>query len=145
MLEVGKEMDKMSNRNPTNDRLYRLCYANKNILYFTDNFGNQWGDDWDDAPYEHNAGEPYEWIDEWSEKENLKSRGHIRMIAFLADQWLEYPKDGYYNSPYSVDDINNGAIAWIRVHGGKPLPAGTTIDKAMVWLAKIGARWGELK
>ena len=40
---------------------FKLCYVRHNILYFTDSFEKQWGDDWDDAPYEHNAGEPYEW------------------------------------------------------------------------------------
>ena len=33
------------------DKLYRLCYVSGNIMYFTDNFENQTGDDWDDAPY----------------------------------------------------------------------------------------------
>ena len=99
------------------DKLYRLCYVSGNIMYFTDNFENQTGDDWDDAPYEHNAGEPYEWVDEWSAESN-KYRGHIRMIAFMTDRWLDYPCDGYGNSPFSVDDINAGAIAWIRVHKG---------------------------
>lgn len=123
---------------------YKLCYVSGNILYFTDNFEGQTGDDWDDAPYEHNAGEPYEWVDEWSVEAN-KYRGHIRMIAFKADEWLEYPCDGHYNSPYSVDDINAGAIAWIRVYKGKPLPAGATIGEAIEWLEGIGAKWGELK
>ena len=126
------------------DKLYRLCYVSGNIMYFTDNFENQTGDDWDDAPYEHNAGEPYEWVDEWSAESN-KYRGHIRMIAFMTDRWLEYPYDGYGNSPFSVDDINAGAIAWIRVRKGKPLKAGATIDEAIEWLKGIGAKWGELK
>ena len=126
------------------DKLYRLCYVSGNTMYFTDNFENQTGDDWDDAPYEHNAGEPYEWVDEWSAESN-KYRGHIRMIAFMTDRWLEYPYDGYGNSPFSVDDINAGAIAWIRVHKGKPLKAGATIDEAIEWLKGIGAKCGELK
>ena len=29
-------------------------------MYFTSDLENQWGDDWDDSPYEHNAGPPYE-------------------------------------------------------------------------------------
>ena len=38
----------------------RLCYLENNIMYFTSDIKNQWGDDWDDRPYEHNAGKPYE-------------------------------------------------------------------------------------
>lgn len=37
-----------------------LCYISKPWAYFTtQKLEDQWGDDWDDAPYEHNAGEPY--------------------------------------------------------------------------------------
>lgn len=39
---------------------YKLCYVEDNFAYFTNDFENQWGDDWNDRPYEHNAGEPYE-------------------------------------------------------------------------------------
>ena len=40
---------------------YKLCYIEKNFAYFTtQDLEKQWGDDWDDAPYEHNAGTPYE-------------------------------------------------------------------------------------
>lgn len=38
-----------------------LCYVSHPFAYFTTQpVENQWGDDWDDAPYEHNAGSPYE-------------------------------------------------------------------------------------
>ena len=37
-----------------------LCYVKGPWAYFTTQpLKKQWGDDWDDAPYEHNAGEPY--------------------------------------------------------------------------------------
>lgn len=29
-------------------------------MYFTPDIENQWGDDWDDRLYEHNADPPYE-------------------------------------------------------------------------------------
>ena len=38
----------------------KLCYLENNIMYFTSDIENQWGDDWDDRPYEHNAGKPYQ-------------------------------------------------------------------------------------
>ena len=39
---------------------YKLCYIDGNKAYFTDNFKRQRGDDWNDAPYEHNAEPPYD-------------------------------------------------------------------------------------
>ena len=38
----------------------KLCYLESSVMYFTSDIDNQWGDDWDDIPYEHNAGKPYE-------------------------------------------------------------------------------------
>jgi hypothetical protein len=38
-----------------------LCYVDGPWAYFTTQpLREQWGDDWSDAPYEHNAGPPYE-------------------------------------------------------------------------------------
>lgn len=38
----------------------KLCYVASNFAYFTTlPVEDQCGDDWDDAPYEHNAGTPY--------------------------------------------------------------------------------------
>ena len=97
-------------------------------LYFTDNMNEQWGDDWDDAPYEHNAGEPYDsdtnviivpvrivplivtdWDDEGEDK-------YDEMTAEYPDFGtvdVKLPCDYSYNSPFCVDDINGGAVAWI--------------------------------
>jgi hypothetical protein len=37
-----------------------LCYVEGFWAFFTTRpLAEQWGDDWDDAPYEHNAGRPY--------------------------------------------------------------------------------------
>src|SRR5687767_4237066 len=39
----------------------KICYADGRWAHFTtQELSQQWGDDWDDAPYEHNAGWPYE-------------------------------------------------------------------------------------
>lgn len=40
---------------------YKLCHVERNFAYFTRlPLDEQWGDDWNDAPYEHNAGTPYD-------------------------------------------------------------------------------------
>ena len=78
----------------------------------------QWGDDWDDRPYECNAETPY---DDYYENDGGKGvRIGIEIIRvpfyFHYDGgWeVKFPKDwGGDNSPFSVQDINAGAVAWI--------------------------------
>lgn len=128
---------------------YKLCYVRDNILYFTDIFQTQWGDDWDDAPYDCNAGEPYErkyyteFDDAWC-MENGK--GNIRKIAFdFYDGYnIKQPKDGYYNCPYSVEAINKKAVPWLYNEEAGALFAGATMTEAKRWLKKAGVLWGEL-
>lgn len=81
---------------------FKLCYVDDEFAYFTTKpLTEQWGDDWNDVPYEHNAGTPYK--DEGME---------IMKLAYSAD--METPREGYNNSPFSVEVINSGAIAWLR-------------------------------
>ena len=95
---------------------YELCYVDGRDgyykAYFTNNFKEQWGDDWDDKPYEHNAEEPYTHYF----KDNIEYPIDIIGVYF-EPRGYNYPLlpcDGYTNSPYSVEDINKGAIAWIH-------------------------------
>ena len=128
---------------------YKLCYVDENILYFTDNFANQWGDDWDDAPYEHNASEPYErkyyteYDDEWCVK---NGKGNIRKIAFdrYDGYYIKQPNDGFCNSPFSVQAINKKAVPWLYNEEAGALFAGATMAEAKRWLKKAGVLWGEL-
>ena len=128
---------------------YKLCYVDENILYFTDNFANQWGDDWDDAPYEYNASEPYErkyyteYDDEWCVK---NGKGNIRKIAFdrYDGYYIKQPKDGFCNSPYSVEAVNKKAVPWLYNEEAAALFAGATMAEAKRWLKKAGVLWGEL-
>jgi len=79
-------------------------------LYFTDNMEKQWGDDWDDAPYEYNADIPYD------------DKTNVLRIAVKLDPTdkgeLYLPKDYGFNgnSHFSVDMINAGAIPWIFIY-----------------------------
>ena len=107
----------------------KLCYVDAPWAYFTTrNLAEQWGDDWDDAPYEHNAGEPYSFHD--YDKAEGRDPWHIVRVAYSGD--LSAPCDGHTNSPYCVRDINAGAHAWLRTPSyikGTPtiIPAGTTL------------------
>ena len=127
------------------DKEFRLCYVDENIMYFTDCFETQWSDDWDDTPYEHNAEPPYEWNDKETDEWNIEHHhGHIRKIAFEHHWWIRRPCDGHLNSPYSVDDINKGAIAWLYCNEAGGLMAGSTMDEAIAWCRKSKVKFGEL-
>ena len=106
-------------------------------FYFTDNMSKQWGDDWNDAPYEHNAGEPYDddtniiripvrltykylqslINDEDDEDYDKNMKIFNKMIkkykGYNDNCVLQFPNDNFLNSPYCVDDINHGAVAWL--------------------------------
>lgn len=108
-----------------NSNDWKLCYVRGCWAYFTPiDLDKQWGDDWDDAPYEHNAGEPYT---------NCKGVPHeIKRIAF--DGPLQTPADlAGSNSAYSVEMINKGAAAWLTtdrwVKQQVSIPAGGSIER----------------
>lgn len=90
---------------------WSLCYVARNFAYFTSiPVELQWGDDWNDAPYEHNAGEPYN--DHRPTPGAARVEHSILKVAFDGD--LSTPRDGFdYNSPYSVEDINNKKVPWL--------------------------------
>jgi hypothetical protein len=148
---------------------YKLCYVSGSFAWFTtQELSKQWGDDWNDAPYEHNAGSPYGpcWHNEPESRNNPDSRRgwkpgtkeplevgelcrcescqrdwnddgspkwSLEKIAFEAD--MTAPCDGAANSPWSVEAINSGAVAWLVTSpwgSGKKLiviPAGVPMEK----------------
>lgn len=107
----------------------RLCYIDGCWAYFTTQpLDQQWGDDWNDTPYEHNAGVPYE------PRKDEPNPWEIIKVAWDGD--FLAPCDSGANS-YSVEQINNGALAWLRASRWRPalfrfeeivIPAGTALD-----------------
>lgn len=100
-----------------------LCYVDGDSAYFTtQNLEDQWGDDWNDAPYEHNAGTPY----------GLHSQEKWKIHVLKFDWDAEQPSDGHSNSPYSVEQINSGVVPWLRpsrwVKGGQNVYAGISMN-----------------
>ena len=113
------------------EKKYQLCYisgddefeANQFTAWFTPRFEKQWGDDWDDAPYEHNSGDPYQYD---YDSEKVKREGKepwypkIEIVKILVENanyqnQVVTPRTGRTNSPYSVEDINNGAVPWLLI------------------------------
>jgi len=114
--------------------IFYLCYIEDNWAYFTTAKADvQWGDDWDDAPYECNAGTPYE----WNENDKVRDipKWEIRKIAF--DGPLELP-----HKSLSVQQITMGAAPWLstpewcnqQVH----IPARSTYENFCELVKKAG-------
>ena len=124
---------------------YKLCFVDSEewagdpiILYFTelDDVTEQWGDDWNDRPYEHNAGEPYE--NDYSQPEQGVKNGvgiypeiSIYKLVITGGYNIATPRTGTNNSPYSVEDINKGIVPWLTIKGRNDnvtfVKAGTTL------------------
>jgi len=103
-----------------------LCYVSGVWAFFTTQaLEDQWGDDWNDAPYEHNAGHPYEAAESFHyfhrESGELRQGSHwtdgkpnwvISRVAF--DGPLESPCDDYPRRSLSVEDINRRKqVPWL--------------------------------
>jgi hypothetical protein len=89
-----------------------LCYITGSSAFFTtQDLEKQWGDDWNDAPYEHNAGDPYEWREMLS-VDDTEPRYEIIEIHWSAD--LLTPDYNELNSRYSVEAINRREMPWLR-------------------------------
>ena len=98
---------------------------------------DQWGDDWSDSPYEHNAGYPYDDCGNFGEYEIIKIPFGIKSTRV----WVKFPDDyGGGNSPFSVEDINFGAVAWVYAigsHKGVSIHGGDTIEMFLNKLNEI--------
>lgn len=106
-----------------------LCYVAASVAYFTRKpINEQRGDDWNDAPYECNAGTPYD------------DDGDIVRVAYLGGG-LEDPDERGEANRLSVDAINAGATPWLRdVYCGSnvSIPAGVTVSEFKALVRKAG-------
>lgn len=129
---------------------YKLCYIANNFAYFTtQDLDKQWGDDWDDAPYEHNAGQPYPphyryFADGRTEKmegdwnADGTPKWQIVKIAFYCPSAATPAETAGRNSPYSVQMINNKLIPWLTVYPDKALFAGASINSFVEFIEEAG-------
>lgn len=123
---------------------YKLCYVDGQKAWFTNNFEKQWGDDWNDVPYDCVAGDPY---DHWSEliedNEDIwkrKWKHHEikhKILFFETNDWNEMkPCD---LERYSVEDINKGVVAWIHTDDFN-IFAGTSIKDFIEIIKKYNGK-----
>lgn len=149
----------------------QLCYVERfnesplmhtvtSAFFTTQDIKEQWGDDWNDVPFEHNADRPYEWRNhdgigcrcisaggfmtygrtgcgqEGHKPVRPKHHWEVIMVRF-DDDVFRMPNFGTNNSPYSVQDINNGKVPWLTsdsevpwhalIDDGLEIMAGTTL------------------
>lgn len=104
---------------PENAKDYKLFYVEpekygglKKVYFTTGDITKEWGDDWDDAPWEHNAGHPYE---------NQKDALYFELCVENGDYTNFYTCNYQHgNSPWSVEKINKGAVAWAHIEEWSP-------------------------
>jgi len=108
---------------------YCLCYIDgrTNVwAWFTScPLEKQWGDDWDDAPYEHNAGQPYTMTIKEFGIHGIAIDHNLFRVAVDRERGAT-PCEGSVNSQWSVQDINNKHVAWLRFEKDA-IHAGTTL------------------
>lgn len=130
-----------------------LCYVRGAEAWFTTRrLEDQFGDDWNDAPYEHNAGDPYEWRAESYRDGALVPNPEPQweiVKLFFEIPWSEQPDEYVANSPWSVEQVNRQAVPWVqRDRYSKDPPfriwAGTTLDDFKAQVRAAGGRvWVE--
>lgn len=96
--------------------VYKLCYVDPDEpkAYFTSDWEHQWGDDWDDRPYEHNAGTPYRSYFRDGKEYNILLKEVYFEVPYA---YYEMPCSNVDNSRYSVEDINAHRVPWLTIDG----------------------------
>lgn len=121
----------MINDEAVNISNLKLCYIcpRDRFAWFTSlPLELQWGDDWNDAPYEHNAGDPYN-----EHKEDGKYLPHHLVKVAWDGPWSTPADLAGSNSSWSVQGINRGCVAWLVPDGwgakddARPIHAGASL------------------
>jgi hypothetical protein len=127
------------------NKQFKLCYVDLPWAYFTtQDLKDQWGDDWDDSPYEDNAGLPYDprYFHYADERGSIKSpedwnedgtpKWEIKKIALYGEVYAPCDLGSGSGSHQSVKSINAGAVAWLAInkYGDDPvyIQAGTSLE-----------------
>ena len=122
----------------------QLCYVDEQWAWFTTcPLEKQWGDDWNDAPYEHNAGDPYYWKPYMAMREHPLPKYHLFYVSWTGP--YELPAWEAFNSRYSVEMINAGETAWLKgsqyeTMEIKPIYAGTPFIEFIPLVHEAGGK-----
>ena len=124
----------------------KLCYVSGPWAYFTSApLDKQWGDDWNDAPYEHNAETPYPWLStknadgSWTREEVT-----ITKVAWEGPFCTPAEMSDFHGSSYSVQAINGGAVAWLTprtwTENSRAIPAGMSLEEFTERVKEAGGK-----
>lgn len=105
-------------------------YGNGFGLYLgADDCEDYWGDDWDDAPYEHNAGEVYQ----------RYRQGYVEFTFPLKYDVCE-ACNGYFNSPFSKEDMKNRKVPCLTISTEPEIKIyfGDNIDEISKQITELG-------
>lgn len=121
-------------------KVFRLCYATTTWAWFSTLAPTeQWGDDWNDAPYEHNAGEPYQYTDH--DRQQGRPEYQLERIAYHGQILTPCELSNVRNTPWSVQDINAGKVPWFTAWGTEDkLFAGATIEEFLAYVWRNGGQ-----
>ena len=102
-----------------------LCYVDAGVAWFTtQSLSKQWGDDWNDAPYQHNAGDPYPWSERYDGAKGV-ARWDLYTVLFACPSTRQ--PCGFGN--HTVEEINRGrTMPWV-MGNGVALFAGTPVSE----------------
>lgn len=107
-----------------------VLYGNTFGLYLgEDNCNDYWGDDWDDAPYEHNAGQVYK----------RYTQGYVEFVFPLKYSVCE-ACNGYFNSPFSKEDMMNRKVPCLTISTEPEIKIyfGDNIDEISKQITELG-------
>jgi hypothetical protein len=135
-----------SKRNSDTEHL-GLCYIDTPWAWFTSlPVEDQWGDDWDNAPYQHNAGCPYP--EESVTLEKVAFDGPLFAPDEPPRREIDSPSGHPYTTEVAVEDMNRGEnrVPWLvetgygEMHGvaGVEVYAGVTIPEFVKLVENAG-------
>ena len=119
-VERCERLDTKDEDGYTENMGVRLMFTNIDLK-------RQWGDDWNDAPYDCNAGWPYDDTHEGKFPNSVRHEHEILVLntSYEGKNCPTLPEEYGYNSPFCVESINQGACAWMFFEDKcKPIYAG---------------------
>lgn len=107
---------------------WKLCYVSNHIAWFAPTL-DIGADDWNDAPYQYNASEPYSWKDQ---------EGNYQTDFFMLAYYGVFETPAEIGYSISVDKLNNRVMAWLT-DGKTPIYGGDSVVDFILALQGAGA------
>ncbi len=103
-----------------------LCYIEEPWAWFsTRPPTEEWGDDWNDAPYESNAGRPY---------------GRDASLTRVAYEHPAYQTPAGQPRGWTVEQINRCDVPWLEAPGLPPIWAGCQLGEFIALIEPTGGQ-----